>query len=313
MKHRKNKILVTGGSGMLGHAVISKLNTIPEFSVLAPTRTDLDLCDASAVEDFWNLHQPNLVIHLAGFVKGILGNLIAGSESLIINAKIQSNLLQAAIAQPPEAFVVAGTVAAYAYPYISLPLNESDFWNGSPHTSEGFYAAGKRVAIPYLEGLSQMGSGTRFAILTNLFGAFDHFGETGAHVVPSLISRFVDAERSNLEIVKVWGDRATTRDFLFSEDAAQYLVDLLISARVIRDFECVNVASGKETSMLELAELIRQKSGFAGGIEFDKDAPIGIPRRSINISKLRRTSTHVPTPLEVGLERTIDWYSSLNS
>ena len=155
-----------------------------------------------------------------------------------------------------------------------------------------------------------MGCGTRFAILTNLFGPYDHFGETGAHVVPSLIARFVDAERAELSSVTVWGEPGTTRDFLYSHDAAQYFYDLWSAARVRRDFDCINVASGIETTMNDLAEIIAARSGFKGRILWDKSAPIGIPRRSIDTRKLKMTSTHPPMQLDQAIKKTIDWYST---
>jgi GDP-L-fucose synthase len=301
-------VLVTGATGMLGRNLLGSLRHLPTGAVLAPTRQDLDLCDADAVSRYWDRHRPQTVLHLAGFVRGILGNLRAGPRSLLLNARIQTNLLQAACDAPPQVAVVAGTVAAYGYPYVRLPLVEDDFWTGRPHEAEGFYAAGKRVAIPYLEALAQLGSGTRFAVLTNLFGPHDHFGEAGAHVVPSLIARFVDAAKAGADVVTVWGRPQTTRDFLHAADAAGFLLDLAVDAQLTRGFATVNVASGCETTMAELSALVAQASRFGGCVTWDADAPVGIPERSIDVARLRALSRRRPRPLADAVQTTVDWY-----
>lgn len=302
-------ILVTGASGMLGHALIAKLREAGADNILTPSSKELDLCDVKAVRDYWLQHRPVTVFHLAGFVRGILGNMDAGYKAFLINSQIQSNLMHAAIEHSPQALVVAGTVAAYSYPYERLPLREEDFWRGMPHSSEGPYALGKRVAIPYLEGLAINGCGTRFAILTNLFGPYDHFGQDGAHVVPSLVARFVDARVKNLPEVTVWGKPETSRDFLCSFDAAQFLVDLASSAANNRGFSLVNVASGTEISMGELARMIAEESGFGGSIRWNSSAPIGVNNRFLDVTRLHAISQHRPRDLRNALRATIQWYT----
>jgi GDP-L-fucose synthase len=305
----QTSILVTGASGMLGHALMARLRDAGAEHVLAPSSRELDLCNTAAVHEYWRQHQPVTVFHLAGYVRGILGNMHAGFKAFLVNSQIQSNLLQAAIAHPPQSLVVAGTVAAYSYPYTQMPLREEDFWRGMPHSSEGPYALGKRVAIPYLEGLAIEGCGTRFAVLTNLFGAHDHFGEEGAHVVPSLVARFVDATATDRSDVTVWGKPETTRDFLWSVDAAQFLMDLARSAANDRGFALVNVASGAETSMGELAGLIAEEAGFRGSIRWDSSAPIGVHHRVLDVTRLHAMSRHRPSELRAALRATMQWYA----
>jgi GDP-L-fucose synthase len=291
-------ILVTGASGMVGHALLARLRDAGAGHILAPSSRELDLCDTAAVFEYWRQHQPVTVFHMH-----------AGFKAFLINSQIQSNLMQAAIAHPPQSLVVAGTVAAYSYPYAQMPLREEDFWRGMPHSSEGPYALGKRVAIPYLEGLAIEGCGTRCAILTNLFGPHDHFGKEGAHVVPSLVARFVDAAATNRPDVTVWGKPETSRDFLCSTDAAQYLIDLATSAANDRGFALVNVASGTETSMGELARIIAEESGFRGSILWNSSAPIGVQHRVLDVARLHALSRHRPTELRAALRATIQWYA----
>lgn len=301
-------VLVTGATGMLGRVLVEGLRSLAGDRLLAPPRGELDLGDPAAVVDYWHRHRPRTVFHLAGYVRGILGNMQAGTLPLLENARIQANLLLAALEDPPDSIVVAGTVAAYAYPFVRLPLREDDFWIGQPHSAEGFYAAGKRVAIPYLEGLAQLGCGTRFAVLTNLYGPYDRFGEQGAHVVPSLVGRFVEARRSGANSVVVWGKPETTRDFLHSADAARFLVDLAVTAARDRGYAAVNVASGVETTMGELVETIDRAAGFGGPVRWDADAPIGIPRRSLDVTRLQSISDHRPLPLAEGISATVRWF-----
>ena len=301
-------ILVTGGSGMLGSALCARLSELGFQSLIAPTRAELDLFDFGSVDTFLANHRPKTVFHLAGFVRGIAGNLEAGVQALRANARLQFSLLDSALIYEPEVIVVAGTVAAYAYPYVHLPLKERDFWSGSPHGAEGFYAAGKRVAIPFLEAFSQLGIGARLAILTNLFGSRDHFGEHGAHVVPSLVARFVDASRAGSLEVPVWGSPSVTRDFLWAEDAVRYLIDIAADGARSRGYVAINVASGNETTMGELVAMIADAAAFRGKVRWEANAPIGVPRRAMDVERLRSISRHVPSDLPHAIEMTVRSY-----
>jgi len=300
-------VVVTGGSGMLGRAVLALLHRGGSADVLlAPTHEELDLTDTRAVIDWFGAHQPRAVLHLAGHVRGLAANMDDQISGLLANAHMAMNLAEACASTRPARVVVAGSTAAYGFPYRALPLREEDLMEGDVHPGEYGYAWGQRTLIAAATILRRdLGIETSSAVLTNMFGPGDRFDGNAAHVIPALIARFVAAVDEGAGEVVVWGRPGTTRDFLFADDAAAAMVALLDSSDPP---ELLNVASGVERMMGEVADAIAQVAGFSGEIRWDSSQPVGIPRRSVDVTRLQVLDLPPPIGFDEGVRRTVEWY-----
>ena len=300
-------VLVTGGGGMLGTALLGRFAISQgDWVVHAPPRRELDLLDAEAVGTWFQRYQPAAVVHVAGHVRGLAQNMSQQMTAFQANARMALNVLDACAATPPERLVVAGSNAAYGHPYVSLPLREDDLMSGDVHAGEYGYAWGQRVLIAGAHVLrDEAGVDARVALLTNMFGPGDRFADPGAHVVPALIRRCVEAAESGAEEVVVWGRPDTTRDFLYAEDAAAIITALLDDPV---GSELVNAASGEERTMEEVVGVIARATGFEGRITWDAEKPVGIPRRSVDIVRLKGLGLPAPIGFDEGIRRAVEWY-----
>ena len=301
-------LLVTGGSGLLGSAVVEHLNTRGRSgAVLAPRRAELDLLDGPATLDWFREHRPGRVIHLAGHVRGLAGNMGHQLDGLVLNSRMGLNVISACAAFPPERLVIGGSTSAYAFPFARLPLMEDDLLAGDVHPGEHGYASAHRLLIAGADALRRdAGVDARVAVLTNLFGPRDRFEGTAAHVVPALIARFTAAADAGDDEVAVWGNPGTTRDLMYSEDAAAAVVAVLDADDAPG---LLNVASGTERTMGEIAATIATATGYEGSITWDDSMPVGGPRRAVDVFRLRAL---MPAPEEIGFDegvrRTMAWY-----
>jgi len=300
-------LLVTGGGGLLGSAVVKHLGARGGGGVIAPRRADLDLLDGPGVLDWFREHRPGRVIHLAGHVRGLAGNMGHQLDGLVLNSRMGLNVISACAAFPPERLVIGGSTSAYAFPFARLPLMEDDLLAGDVHPGEHGYASAHRLLIAGADALRRdAGVDARVAVLTNLFGPRDRFEGTAAHVVPALIARFTAAADADDDEVAVWGNPGTTRDVMYSEDAATAVVAVLDADDAPG---LLNVASGTERTMGEIAATIAAATGYAGSIIWDDSMPLGVPRRAVDVSRLRAL---MPAAEEVGFDegirRTVFWY-----
>ena len=301
-------LLVTGSGGLLGSAVVAHLGARGrDDAVRAPRRAELDLLDGPATLAWFQEHRPARVIHLAGHVRGLAENMGNQLDGLVLNSQMGLNVISACAAFPPERLVIGGSTSAYGFPYAHLPLREDDLFAGDVHPGEHGYASAHRVLIAGADALRRdAGVDVRVAVLTNLFGPRDRFEGTAAHVVPALIARFVSAADTGADEVVVWGNPSTTRDLMYSEDAAAALVAVLDAHEAP---EVLNVASGAERTIGEIAATIAAASGYTGAIRWDGRMPVGIPRRAVDISRLRAlASAGGEVGFDKGIRRTVDWY-----
>jgi GDP-L-fucose synthase len=300
-------LMVTGASGMLGRAVMHALGADGGGgAVQAPGRAELDLLDAEAVRRWLGAHRPGTVVHLAGHVRGLAENMGHQTDGLVLNARMGLNVLAACAEFPPERLVVAGSTAAYGFPYAHLPLREDDLLAGDVHPGEHGYASAHRLLIAGAAALARdHGIDVRVGILTNMFGPGDRFAGDAAHAVPALIARFVAATANGDGEVVVWGSPLTTRDFLYVDDAAEAVVAM------VRAPDCpamLNVASGQERTMGDVVQVIAAATGFDGTVTWDANRPVGIPRRSVDISRLQALDLPPAIGFEGGVRRTVDSY-----
>ena len=276
------KIWVTGATGSLGGSVMSALNGHEgDFEVLSPGRLELDLENFNEVSSFVELHKPSHVIHLAAKVYGIAGHQQNPIGSLLSNTKIDCSIFSALEKNPPEWVYYASTVAAYGYPYMSMPLGEDDWLMGLPHDSEFGYAMAKRHALSYLELLHRKSDVKYvYGMTTNLFGLGDRFLDGRGHVVISLLEKAKIAKETGTPL-KVWGKGEATRDFLSTSDCAQIILSLINMHAGV-----VNIASGSEIKISQLAHLISQAFELENDFIFTGENE-GISRRVCSIDKLK--------------------------
>lgn len=301
----QQKILVTGAHGGLGMALCTTLLEIMSAdNLLSPTRQELDFLDKGACVTYLNQHQPNIVIHLAGVVYGLKGNLKYKTRAITDNIQIALNLFKAMEAAPPHKLFIANTVASYAYPYKSMPLREEDLLSGEPHQGEYAYASAKRLMIVLAKIFAQVHDTQCInGLFTNLYGDNDRFDKENGHVVPSLIARAHAAKQSNIPL-RVWGGGATTRDFLHFDDAAAAII---VCLKQDKAEAVINIASGIEVSIADVAQHII-KAANIDSLKGDETQPTGIERRVLDVSLLSEYGFKPQISLQQGLSRLYSWY-----
>jgi GDP-L-fucose synthase len=283
------KIWLTGSTGSLGCSLLETLKNAGFGTILAPTRGELDLENHVAVSKYIQKHKPSHVFHLAAKVYGIAGHKENPQGSLVSNTRIDNAVFSALFEAPPQWIYYASTVAAYGYPYLSLPLKESDFLIGKPHESEAGYAISKRFALNYLEILRREHEiKFAYALTTNLFGSGDRFLEGRGHVVVSLLEKAKRA-REEGKVLEVWGTGAASRDFLSTNDASRLIVSLMD-----RDVGVINIASGEEITIAEIAEEIVREFEILEGYRF-VGLNEGITNRVCSVEKLQSVSEVLKT------------------
>jgi GDP-L-fucose synthase len=304
----QRRILVTGGSGFLGRHLVERLVAGGCGSLSAPRSSEVDLTDRAAVTRLLEDLRPQVVFHLAARVGGIGANQRSPATFLYENAVMGLELIESSRRAGVEKLVVVGTVCSYPK-HTPVPFRETDLWSGYPEETNAPYGLAKKLLVVQLEACRQQyGFLGVSPILVNLYGPCDSFDPAGSHVIPALILRFETARRAGADSVTVWGTGRATREFLYVEDAARALV---LAAERLESTEPVNVGSGEEISIGDLAALVARKVGFSGRIRFDPSKPDGQPRRRVDSARAERLlGFRATVSLDEGLERTVDWYRS---
>jgi len=299
------RVIVTGAGGVLGHALVALLQVLKPSALCAPTRAQCDLLDADATGALFAEFQPTIVMHLAGRVWGVQGNMTFSGVAYRDNTIINLNVVEAARRVGVRKFVAAGTVAVYP-DGINRAITEEDIWQGPPHGSEAAYAHAKRGMLAQLQSYAQQwGMDYAYLLYTNLFGCHDRFDEQFGHVVPSLVSRFHRLKREGASEIVVWGDGSPTRDFLFAVDAASATI-----ACAEKMSGPVNIATGQSITIRELVETLQRVSGFSGTVVWDTSKPLGQLTRRYDTRRLNSIGWKPSFTLEQGLQATWDWFES---
>lgn len=297
-----DKILVTGASGVIGRALCKELGEAGYSNVVALSSQNVDLRNEQNTLDVIKEIKPAIVYHLAARVYGIMGNLQNKAAAFLENTRINTNVIEAAKEAGVRKIVAMGSSAIYS-DSVTLPMTEEQIWVGPPHYSEAAYAHSKRGMLAQLEAYrDQYGIDFAFCVSTNLYGPHDKFDEKWGHVIPSLISKFYNAN-INRGDVSVWGTGKARRDFLFNEDAA-YAMRLIGES-----FNGpINLATGVTQTIRETVEMISEISDFKGEVNWDATKPDGQNLRDYDIGKLGSLGFKPRYDLRQGLEKTYSWF-----
>jgi GDP-L-fucose synthase len=299
------RVLVTGGSGFLGRALLARLQE-GGAKVTAPRRAEYDLLREADVTRMFAEHCPEVVFHLAADVGGIGYNLTNPGRTLYANAMMSALVLEQARLAGVAKFVGAGSVCAYPE-HAEVPFREDALWDGYPEPTNAPYGLAKRLLLVQGQAYrAQYAFNAIHLLIMNLYGPGDHFEPDRSHVIAALIRRMLEANEAGAPELAVWGDGAATREFLFVEDAAR---GLELAAERYDGPAPVNIGTGVEISIRDLATLLAELTGFRGRLVFDPSRPSGQRRRSADVSRARREfGFEAEVSFRDGLARTIAWY-----
>jgi GDP-L-fucose synthase len=302
----QKRILVTGGGGFLGSHLIETLRDNGCRRVFAPRRAEYDLTRLENIERLFYWHRPEVVIHLAAVVGGIGANRANPGRFFYDNAIMGIQLIEACRRYAVEKTVVLGTICAYPK-FTPVPFREDDVWNGYPEETNAPYGVAKKALMVQCQAYRQQyGMNAIYLLPVNLYGPRDNFDYQSSHVIPALIRKCVEAVDERRPEITLWGDGTPTREFLYVADAAE---GILLATQQYDKPEPVNLGSGVEIGIRDLAGKIARMTGFHGAIRWDDSQPNGQPRRCLDVTRAEREfGFRARTTFDEGLQRTIEWY-----
>jgi len=300
------RVTVTGGAGFLGSFVVAELQKRGATDIFVPRSRDYDLVEHDHVVRLLEDARPDIIIHLAAHVGGIGANRLHPAEFFYDNLMMGVQLMHEAWKHGVEKFVAIGTVCAYPK-FTPVPFKEDDLWNGYPEETNAPYGLAKKMLLVQAQAYRQQyGFDAIYLLPVNLYGPRDNFDLESTHVIPALIRKMVEAQERGDDYVVLWGDGSPTREFLYVEDAAEGIVQ---AAEKYNGPEPVNLGSGQEISIKDLAETIADLTGFQGKIVWDTTKPNGQPRRALDVSRAKKYfGWQAHTSFPEGLERTVAWF-----
>lgn len=313
-----DKIFVAGHRGLVGSAIVRQLRSLGYQNLLLRTRREVDLSVPAAVRELFEAERPQFVFFAAARVGGIMANTMYPADFIRDNLQVQLSVIDAAYAARVTKLLFLGS--SCIYPKLAeQPIREESLLSGPLEPTNEAYAVAKIAGIVTCQSFNRQ-YGTRYisAMPTNLYGEHDNFARDGSHVIPALIRRFHDAKLAGEPEVIVWGSGTPRREFLHVDDMAGAVVHLMqVWGEPGADGETVggadavnaiiNVGSGRDISIRELAELIKETVGFAGSLRFDESKPDGSPRKWLDSSRLRATGWAPRISLRDGVARTYAW------
>jgi GDP-L-fucose synthase len=298
-------VVVTGGAGFLGTHLVELLEG-EGHDVHVPRSSDVDLTDPHATARLFEEQRPDRVFHLAAEVGGIGANRDNPGRYWYANLMMGANILEQARIYSTEKVVMVGTICSYPK-FAPVPFREEDLWNGYPEETNAPYGIAKKALLVGAQSYrEQYGLNAIVLLPVNLYGPRDNFDLQSSHVIPALIRKMIEAQQRGEPSVTLWGDGSPTREFLYVEDCAR---GLLLAGRDYDGPEPVNLGTGQEITIRDLAELVREATGYQGEIIWDTDYPNGQPRRCLDTSRaLSRFGFTPETTFTAGLAATVDWF-----
>ena len=301
------RVLVTGGAGFLGSCLVEKLRKRDCQNIFVPRNKDYNLVEMEAVKRVYQDSRPDIVIHLAARVGGIGANRANPGKFFYDNLVMGVQMMEVGRQFGIEIFVALGTVCAYPK-YTPVPFKEKNLWDGYPEETNAPYGLAKKMLLVQAQAYRQQyGLNAIYLLLTNLYGPGDNFDPKSSHVIPALIKKCFDAQKSSTHSpITVWGTGKPSREFLYVEDAVEAIT--LATERYNKP-EPVNIGASFETTIKDLVELTAKLTGFKGKIVWDKSKPNGQPRRCLDTSRAEKEfEFKAKTDFEEGLRKTIEWY-----
>ena len=306
MQWSDKRVVVTGGAGFLGTFLVEKLLARGCNEVFVPRSMELDLRERDQIIRLYEQVKPHIVIHLAAVVGGIGANQANPGRFFYDNAIMGIQLMEYARLAGVEKFVATGTICAYPK-FCPVPFREDDLWNGYPEETNAPYGLAKKMMLVQAQSYrEQYGFNAIYLLPVNLYGPRDNFDLQTSHVIPALIRKFAEANESGSEEVVLWGDGSPTREFLFVEDAAEGV--LLATERYDGPLP-VNLGTGEETTIKNLAEMIAREVKFSGRFVWDTSKPNGQPRRCLDVSRAKDLfGFDAVHRLRDGIPKTVAWF-----
>jgi len=306
MELRTRKILVTGGAGFLGSFVVEKLikRGVPRKKILIPRSKDLDLTKWENCQKV--VRGQDIVIHLAAVVGGIGYNQKIPGQMFYDNLMMGAQLMEASRQAKLEKFVAIGTICAYPK-HTPVPFKESGLWDGYPEETNAPYGLAKKMLLVQAQAYRQQyGFNAIYLLPVNLYGPEDNFKPESSHVIPALIKKVADAQKTKEKYINVWGTGNASREFLYVDDCAEGIV---LATEKYNKPDPVNLGSNREIKIKDLVKTICGLMKFKGEIRWDKTKPDGQPRRMVDATLAKKEfGFKAKIDFEVGLKRTINWY-----
>jgi len=303
---RGKRVLVTGGSGFVGRVLLEKLKARGVGQVLAPRHAEYDLTDQAAVARCYDALKPDCVFHLAAEVGGIGANQRHPGRFFFANMAMGLHLIEEGRKRGLGRFVQVGTICAYPK-FTPVPFNEADLWNGYPEETNAPYGIAKKALLVMLQAYkAEYGFNGAYVLPVNLYGPGDNFHPQSSHVIPALIRKMVEAREAKAPTVSIWGTGKASREFLYVEDCAE---GLCLAAERLEDGEPVNLGTGSEISIADLAALVARLCKYEGKLVYDPSKPDGQPRRCLDTRQAEeKIGFKAQVGFEEGLRQTIAWF-----
>ncbi len=301
------RVTVTGGAGFLGRFVVERFERVGA-EVFVPLIEEFDLVQPGDVARMYDEGRPDLVVHLAAKVGGIGANRENPGSFFYDNLMMGVQLMHEGWRRGLAKFVALGTICAYPK-FAKIPFAEDDIWDGYPEETNAPYGLAKKMLLVQSQAYRQQyGYNSVVLFPVNLYGPWDNFDPGSSHVIPAVIRKCVEAREAGADHITLWGDGSPTREFLYVEDCAE---GIFMAAERYDDSDPVNLGTGGEITIKDLAGLIKDACGYDGDIVWDTSKPNGQPRRCLDTTRARESFGFVaPTPFEQGLRKTVDWYLS---
>jgi GDP-L-fucose synthase len=317
--NKDTKIYVAGHQGLVGSAIMRQLETRGCTNLITRTHKELDLINQSAVQDFFATVKPEYVILAAGKVGGVHANNTYPADFIYLNMMIEANVIDAAYKNNVTRLLFLGSTCIYPKA-VAQPMREDSLLTEVLEPTNEPYAVAKIAGIKLCESYNrQYGTDFRSVMPTNLYGVNDNFHLENSHVIPGLMRRFHEAKLNNDAEVVVWGTGTPMREFLFVDDMAEaslFVLELdeeIYQANTKPMLSHINVGTGRDVTIREMAETMKRVVGFKGELKFDSSKPDGSKKKLIDVSRLTAMGWTYSVELKEGLKKTYDWYKTINT